>query len=349
MIKDQTVETSGHPRRWIKPNVDFGDVLNTPEVPIQRNQSLREKRMSKIFAEKDTAAMHDFTIFNVVKDILLKLHNEEIFVPVGEYLGDGNTRVLSNKMLTSKQRDKGYTPPEDGVNILGVDIHTEEQLQDEYFGVDSVEATESKANKIQGAIKNIGIDVKSTTAIKGGFASALDKAYPGDNKDKPLEKVAYFKNEIQMLDECGVFNPTEDDMKNQGIMCASLIAAKLYSIPDSNNQKIRRVLESMSRLDVDSLKVSDRKWNGVTCMIHQMVRPNEKGEWYPMEHHKSTKGAAWAHHQGFLLYCFELQMTDKLISKKGGFKPKSQWLNTDTGYTRYMETLETLEQLYPTS
>ena len=167
--------------------------------------------------------------------------------------------------------------------------------------------------------------------------------------DIPLEKVAYFKDEIAMLDLCNIFNPTTDDLKNQGFYCACLIAAKLYSVPNSSNQKLREVFRSLARLDIDDLKVSDKKWNGVTCIIHQMVRPNEKGEWYPMEYHKATKGAAWGPVQGFLLYCIELQMTDKLISKKGGFRPKSQWFDGDKGFSKYMETLETLEQLYPTT
>ena len=65
MIKDQNVIPAGHPRRWIKPEEDFSNVLKLPEIPTQRNTKLREKKMSKIFAKKDTGALHDFSVFNV--------------------------------------------------------------------------------------------------------------------------------------------------------------------------------------------------------------------------------------------------------------------------------------------
>ena len=37
------------------------------------------------------------------------------------------------------------------------------------------------------------------------------------------------QDEIEMLDECRVFNPTENDLANQGFYCSALLAAKLYS------------------------------------------------------------------------------------------------------------------------
>lgn len=353
MIKDNTVIPTAYPRCWIKPKEDFEKVLNLPENPTQRHTALREPKMSEIFATKDTAAIHHFTVFNVVNHLVLNFNGEKIDVPVGEYNGNGNTRCLSNKMLVSGVRDKGYTPPKDGVVILGVDIFTKEQLLEEYFGTDSTTASETSAHKIQGAIHKLGLNVKSSTAIKGTFASALNHAYPGDNKDIPLQKVAYFKNEIEMLDECGIFNPNEDDLANQGFYCSALIAAKMYSKPESSNNKIKEILKSLSRLDIDSLKTADKKWGGVTFIISQMVRPNEKGDWYPMEHHKSTKFASWTHHQGFLLYCFELAMTDKKVDKKKGIRPAVQWLGTSDGgkrkMSRYTEALETLEEIHTTS
>ena len=349
MIKDHNVIPAGHPRRWIKPEEDFSNVLKLPEIPTQRNTKLREKKMSKIFAEKDTGALHDFSVFNVTNDLVLSFNGEEIQVPIGEYNGNGNTRCLSNKLVTLGDRSEGYMPPEDGVLILGVDIETRDQLMEEYFGTDSTDASESTAHKIQGAVQRLNLNVTSSIAIKGGFASALNHAYPGDGKDIPLEKVAYFKKEIEMIDECGIFNPTEDSLANQGFYCASLIASKLYSTPESSNRRIKDVLTSLARLDVDSLKVMEKKWSGITCIIHQMVRPNEKGNWYPMEHHKSTKFASWEHHQGFFLYCFELAMNDKLVDKNKGIRPSVQWLGSKTKLSRYEESLDSLEQIHPTS
>ena len=351
MIKNHECLPTGHKRRWIRANVKFSQIRNLPEVPIQRNTDLRVNKMSKIFARVDTAALHDFTVFNILDDMVLEYNKEKLNVPAGEYVGNGCTRKLSNEQLISGNRKFGYEPPNDGVLVLGVDIETPEQLEEEYFGTDSTDATETKAHKIQGAIDKLGLNVTSSNVIKGSFASALDYAYPGDTKDKPLEKIAYFKDEIEMLDECRVFNPTEESLANQGFYCSALIAAKLYSKPNSNNARIKKILTTLSNLDADALKTNDTKWSGITVLMHHMVYP-ERHKRFPMEYYKSTKRASWVHHQGFFLYCFELAMNDKLVHKTKGVKPTIHWYGERPDgsiYSRYTETLEALEQLYPTS
>ena len=332
--------STGVPNVSINPNTNIEDILALPKVPHQRNHKIRVKKMNKHFV-KDVRSIHQFTVGNVVDDMVVDLIHETIDVKKGLYLVDGNTRALSKKQLDDGTNTIGYNPLHPVITTI-VDIDTPQKLLDEYYSIDSSSATEISGDKLRGAIDALTLSLTSAKALAGSFGSALKQAYPGDDKDILLTKMAYFKNEIELLDECGIFNTTQSDLQNQHIYCASLIAAKLYSKPPSNKVKLIKTLQSLSRLEVYNLKTSDKKWNGVTAIIHQMVRPNELGNWYDSEYHKSTKALSWQPVVGFLLYCLENQMIDKLVDKKSGFRPSS-WTN------KYTETLETLELLYPTS
>ena len=101
-----------------------------------------------------------------------------------------------------------------------------------------------------------------------------------------------------------------------------MLSAKLHSDSKDNRNKIKKILTSLSRLTGEEVRTDHNKWNGVTAFIYQSAFPTRK-KWYPEEYHKSTKFASWEPVLNFLLYCIELEMTDKKIDHMRGFKTSS--------------------------
>jgi len=311
---------------YVNPNVITSELIALSHVPINREFKRRINKMAKHF-KKGLKGQNIFVVFRVTENLEFNYHGETISVEPGLYIADGNTR------FESMRTGKIDTP--DSVTAFVFDILNEEEFMDEYFAIDNQAATENSTDKIRGAIQFFGMNMNSTKGKGGSFASALNFSYPGDPKDSVLEKVAFFKSELELLDECGIFNPTEKDIGKQHIFGACLMAAKLYGQPPASSLKLKGVLQQLSRLDFDSLITQKDKWNGVTAMIYQTCEPHRK-KWVPEEYMGSTKFASVEPCYDFYLYCLEMAMTDKLLDKTKGFKP-SNW----KGY--YEETLDQIK------
>jgi hypothetical protein len=322
------------PNVSINPQVDINDIIALPEVPCQREHERRVSKMGKHF-QKDTSSKHTFTVFNITKNFKAEISDQTVTVKKGCYLADGNTRVSSLK------QKKGYDTKHPVITHI-VDVSSEKQMFDEYYSIDSSSATETSPDKIRGAIKMLKLKLTSQRALSGAYASALNYAYPDSNENKARVKVAYFKDELELLDKCGIFEPTTTELIQQHFFCMCLIVSKLYSEPGEVKIKLEETLKSLARLDVDVLKTESQKWSGVTALIHQAVRPNEKFNAYDPEFHKASKYASFDPVLSFMLYCFEMQMNDKTIDKVRGFKPSS-WKN------KFENTKDLIEKNYPLS
>ncbi len=342
-IITNAVET-GVPNVSINLKTNIDDLALLPEVPCQRDHERRVARMNKHFV-KNVKSIHTFTVFHVIKDLVIVLNGERVFVKKGWYLGDGNTRLLSYKQLNDpNHRAKiGYNPTHPVVTKI-VTIKTEQELLDEYYSIDNSAATENSGDLIRGAIKLLGINLTTPKGKSGAFGSALNQSYPGDSKDTVVMKVAYFRKELELLDQCSIFNTTESDLQTQHFYCASLIAAKLYSEPSTDRDKLVGLLKDLSRIDFDGLKTSKDKWNGMTYLVYQAVMPNKHCKIYDDELHKSTKFASWDPVVSFMLFCFDNHMNNKLIHKKNGIRPSTSQVKGKLQGTKNL-----LEQLYPTS
>jgi hypothetical protein len=334
---------TGVPNVSIVLDTDIKILKQLPEIPQNRVVEPRVDRMNKHFV-KDVKSIHYFTVFHVAQDLLVIINGEEILVKEGWYIGDGNTRLLSNKQLndSSHKNTKGYDPKH-GVITKIVTINTSKQLLEEYYSIDNSAATEKNGDLIRGAMKMLGIDMTSPKGKTGTFGSAINNAYPGDRKDPILNKIAYFRKELMLLDKSGVFNTTEGELQNQHFYCACLMSAKMYSEPSDQRDRLVGLLKDISRTAFDQLKVSKNKWNGMTYIIYQSVLPNKHVKIYDDEFHKSTKFASWNPVVGFMLYCIDNHMNDKLISKKG-IRPSTDPIAKGLSRTRSI-----LETLFPIS
>jgi len=313
----------------INPNTSVEELKQIPHIPINRDFASRVKKMRKHFT-KGTKGIHEYTLFNVTRDLKVPVGSENIDVNAGLYVSDGNTRLES-------QRTNEIASPNHGVISIIMEIDSEQQMLDEYYGIDSSAATELSSDIIRGALSFLDVKLNSTKGKKGGFASALKSAYPGDPKDSVLTKVQYFKRELELLDRCGIFNTTESTLQHQHFYCACLMAAKLYS---NNINVLTKTLESLSRLTAEDLKTSDQKWNGITAMIYTMCIPDRK-KWIPVEYVNTTKMASWDPAMSFYLYCFENQIEGKLLDHRKGFRG-TNWEG------KFNQTKTLLGNTYPT-
>ena len=337
--------SSGVPNVSYNHSVDMELIAKLSPVEINRNFKRRVRTMNKHFV-KDVTSIHDYTLFNVKDDLDVPVGSEIIEVKPGLTLADGNTRSESYREGKKTNFSNGGYNPQHTVNAKIVDIHTHKQYLEEYYSIDSSSATETSPDILRGAIGFLEINLISNKAQAGTWGSALQRAYPGDPKDTPLWKVQYFNKELELLDKCGVFTPTSNGLKksNQHLICASLIAAKLYSTPKSNQVLLMNTLQNLARYDFTDLKTKGSKWSGVTALIYQVCTSGstqDKG-WIPAEYVGSTKGKSWKPAMGFYLHCIEKEMTDKLTNHTSDFK-HSYWEN------QYVETLELLENLFPSS
>lgn len=323
----------------INPNCLTTELLKLPHIGINRDFRRRLNKMLKPFT-KALKGQQIFVVFRIAQTIEFDLANEAIVVEPGLYIADGNTRLESMRV--------GNISTPDSVIAFVFDIDDEEEYLDEYYAIDNSAATEVSADKIRGAISFLNLNVKSRIAQNGQFGWALKNAFPHDSKEGVLEKVAYFKNEIEFLDECGIFDPVEKTLKTQHFYMACLMMAKQCSQPPAAKAALKQVFQSLARLDFDDLMTNKDKWNGVTALIYQVCRP-EKRQWYDPKHGNSTKYDATIPVVSFFIYCIQNQMQDKLLDKEKGYKP-TNWgcgPKSNRGEDLYTEVLKDLEHNYP--
>jgi len=351
-IMKNAIET-GVPNVSINLNTNIQDILLLPEIPCQREHTRRVKKMNAHFV-KDVKSIHTFTLFDVVTDMEINTNSSDkkdtIKVDEGLYVGDGNTRCESMRQVLDGKNTIGYNPTHPVISKI-IKIETPKQMLEEYYSHDSVDATEITPDKIRGASKMLGLRMSTKIGMNGGYASALKNAYPGDIKDSILEKMSYFRKEIQILEDTGIFYPTTSDLRQQHFYGACLIAAKRYSEPTENKSKIEDIFTRLSQQNPLKLKKQDEKWNGMTALIHQLENGDSSGstnkKWYDIEYHKTTKYASTAPVISFILYCLELEMTDRKLDNSSGFKT-SNWFGGKKNTNLYLEWLEDLNKSFTT-
>ena len=281
-----------------------------PTIEINRDFERRVKKMQQHFT-KGLPSLEIFVIINVLCDLTITLNGEKIDVPKGKKLADGNTRRES-----AEQHPEQI--PENDVIFIQFDVETEADFKDIYYSYDSSASVENSADKITGAFNLLGMDLVSKTAKAGTLGEAIKAAYPGDRKDSILDKVAYFKNEIQTLDKTGLLNPADNQLKFQMLFAMALIVLKLYDHPDTQALRCITGLEILARFKSDSLDITGDKWDGLTASAYEYFYPGQKG-WIPEGKHRQTGAKTLDDQLDFLLYCFGKYMAKQKLDKIQGF------------------------------
>ena len=327
IIQQLSVPT-GHKTRSVIPAFPrtlYMDKDLLPTIPINRNEERRIPKMRKIL--QNWMPTHDeIAIFRVIKDIEVTVdEGETIPVTAGLYLGNGNTR----RAYYSKYPDEA--PTTDLVATI-YDVNSESEFTKFYYSYDSTDSAESGAQKIQGAIRLLGMNVSSTVAKNGSFRSALDIAHPNP-KASVIEKVSYFKEEIQLLDRVGIFSTMDGGLKFQAMYAMCLIASKYWSSPSDQHDRMVAGLQTLTASKPDEMNNSGDRWDGIHCIQVQYF--TEMRNWVEKGFLRKTSFATVKPQMDFLLYCFELYMTKTKIHKGKGFNSRPQ----DGLYDTIMEQL----------
>jgi hypothetical protein len=286
-----------------------------PTIEINRDFERRVKKMQQYFV-KGLPSLEIFVIINVLAGFNITLNNESIFVSKGKKLADGNTRRESMEQHPEQI-------PEHDVIYIQFDVDNEEDFKNIYYSYDSSASVENSADKITGAFNLLGMDLVSKTAKSGTLGEAIKAAYPGDRKDSILDKVAYFKNELQILDKTGLLNPVDKELKFQMLFAMALIVLKLYDHPETQLLRCITGLEILGREASDNLDITGDRWDGLTAICYEYFNPGKKG-WIPAGMHRQTGVKTLEPQLNFLLYCFAKYMAKQKVDKTQGFQ-HSNW------------------------
>lgn len=313
-----TVST-GHEGRSVIPQFPRRHYMNKnllPTIPINRDERRRIKKMAKIL--KKWIPTHDeISIFKVTKAFSYIFEDgKEIEITPGYYLGNGNTR----REFYGEYQDDA---PETDLIATVYEIDSQVKFDSYFDSYDSQDSVMNGAQYIQGAIRLIGMNVSSSVAKNGSFKSALDIAYP-DRKAPILEKVSFFKNEIELLDRIGIFGPKmEKGLKFQAMYAMCLIAAKYWSSPNDQYDRMVAGLQNLVNAKADGLDMTGERWDGITCIEVQYLSESTK-DWVEEGYRRKTSYATVRPQLDFLLYCFELYMVKQKIDKTEGFDGSPQ-------------------------
>ena len=280
--------------------------------PLNREERRRLRKVG--FLKKHNRTHDEIALFVVRKTLSIKTINGDIYtIDPGVYLGNGNTRRLWYT------ENPNYTPKTETLIATVHEVTSGEEYELLYDCYDSDDSVEKSAEKIQGVLSFMGVNVNSTKAKSGAFGSALSMAY-GDWKASAKDRISTFKSEIELIDKVGMFSPEDKDLSFQAMYAMSLIVAKLYGTPEKSKERMISGLQFLANAKQDDMQYGDQKWDGLTAICFEVFNPGKKN-WIPLGDLGATKGSSQAPQLDFFLYCFEKYMMSQKLDKTKGFKP----------------------------
>jgi len=318
IIEENKIDTGES--SYLLPNLDRHVFMDTNSIirnPLNRNE---QRRLNKVkFLKKHNRTHDEITLFVVREPIEVKTADGDTYtITPGVYLGNGNTRRLWYK------ENPEYTPKTKTLIATVHEVTSGEEYELLYDCYDSDDSVEKSAEKIQGVLNFMGVNVNSTKAKSGAFGSALSMAY-GDWKASAKDRISTYKSEIELIDKYGMFDPQDKGMSFQAMYAMSLIVAKLYGSPEKSRERMISGLQFLSSAKPDNVNWTDQRWDGLTAICWEVFNPGRKG-WIPEGDLGATKGSSQAPQLDFFLYCFEKYMMSQKLDKTKGFQ-RSNWKN----------------------
>ena len=301
------------------PREVFLDLNLITRNPINREERRRLRKMK--FLKKHNRTHDEIALFIERETLSIKTKDGDTYtIAPGVYQGNGNTR----RLWYAENSD--YTPKTKTLIATVHEVTSGEEYELLYDCYDSDDSVEKSAEKIQGVLGFMGVNINSTKAKSGAFGSALSMAY-GDWNASAKDRISTFKSEIELIDKVGMFSPEDKDLSFQAMYAMSLIVAKLYGTPEKSKERMISGLQFLSSAKQDDMQYGDQKWDGLTAICFEVFNPGKKN-WIPLGDLGATKGSAQAPQLDFFLYCFEKYMMSQKIDKTKGFKPsiwKGKW------------------------
>lgn len=302
---DDSFQTSD--RTSYAANVPISTLLSIPQTTKNREFKSRVHKQSKNF-QKKAESVREITIFDVQEDIVVDSIHGSYTVPKGFSIGDGNTRLEWLRQL-KESIDAFFST----ATVKFVKIYNAEQYELEYDSYDSKSATETSPHILTGAIRAFGIDMRTAKAKKGQFGESIRYAYPGDRSHQTFAKVKYFHKELETADKY-VFHVDDKKLREStsALICAFLIAQKLYAEPSTQYQQLVSMMKKLSSITKDNWQKlqhpandDDSRFDGAQLIMRESILREFT--------QKGTAGADYVVTLDFYLYCIEQWMKNKFL------------------------------------
>lgn len=295
--------------------------VKVPPIEINRDVLLRVNKQRKNFAKGAESAL-EITVFVVNKPLTVATSFGELNVPAGYKTGDGNTRSFA-WMQDLRDPNRAHTVPK-SVTVKFVDVNTADEYLLEYDSYDNKDATDTTNNKITGAIRAWGIDMRSAKGMRGQFGESLRYAYPGDSRDSVLDKVKYFEKELPLVDKYTLeLESKEMRQMSSTLTSAFLIALKVYNQPATQRQQLLSMMKKVNRMNKNNWQVERHPDNddynrldGAQMIARETILIDQSNV---LE--RGTSRVDYDNSVSFYLYCIEKWMRGSFIHCEKGLKP----------------------------
>lgn len=277
--------------RVSKEIIHTSDFFKYNEVPMQRNHSLRAKKVAKELTNSFLATGLEVSLVeypNGKREIL-----------------NGNTR----KHIWMNYDDFGVKVP----SHLFATVYQVEDKNDVsalYYSVDSSAAVENSKHKIQGYCRELGIELTDRKLMTGTFTKALEAiathyiTEDGDIISGNMKSViSEFKDEIVALDNLGI---TSSSISNQPLIAAALMVLKKYG---SHNKKVWDMLVE--------LKNGHGNRTGSECDGLFFIKYELPSDKYLGDTWGKTDGVSLPMNMNYILYCLDKYLDGEMFSRIG--------------------------------
>jgi len=277
--------------------IHTSDFFKLNEVPMQRNHTLRAKKVAKELTNSFLATGLEVSL---------------VEYPTGKReILNGNTR----KHVWMHYDNYGVQAPSHlFATVYKVD--DKNQVSSLYYSVDSSVAVENSKHKIQGYCRELGIELTDRKFMTGTFTKALEAiaahyvTEDGDYVSGNMKAIiSEFKDEILTLDSLGI---SGSSISNQPLIAACLMVLKKYG---AHNKK---VLDMLVELKNGHGNRTGSECDGLFFIKYEL--PSEK---YLGDSWGKTDGVSLPMNMNYILYCLDKyldgEMFSRLGSKKNGY------------------------------
>jgi len=277
--------------------ITYDEFIQLKPFSLQRDTKPRLKKMAEVFKRQDLPQLAVVDLFYTEQEYRGMIGDTEEILPKGLVNANSNTRQRFYSIPDNKQ----FAPAKFLAHIWMPKSF--QQAKDQYYGFDNLKAAEATKEKITGALRHLGLLGKFQSKVlgSGSFSTALNLAYPGDDKDDILTKVAYMKDVLIDLDHLKLTSPKDKSMRTQAIIAIAIMAKLLY---DGNQHNV----EGIKRLAEWDYKEKVKTGTGNSAIAKIFHEWNNVGDQRMTENPRSTKRADIPVNMDFLAYAWEIWM-----------------------------------------
>ncbi|MCP3698864.1 MAG: hypothetical protein GY920_09975 [Aliivibrio sp.] len=277
-----------------KETIRTADFFKLDEVPMQRNHTLRAKK--------------------VAKELTSSFLPTGLEVSIVEY-SNGKRQILNGntrKHVWMHYDNYGVKAPSHlFATVYKVD--SKNMVRSLYYSIDSSVAVENSKHKIQGYCRELGIELTDRKFMTGTFTKALEAiaahyvTEDGDYINGNMKAIiSEFKDEIVALDTLGI---SGSNISNQPLIAACLMVLKKYG---AHNKKVWDMLVELKNGHGNR---TGSECDGLFFIKYEL--PTRLGDTWG-----KTDGVSLPSNLNLILYCLDKYLDGTMFSKIGCTKDR---------------------------